>query len=67
MLVSKLFAFFRYKQLMDESRKDQEIAAANHERELMMMQQKLHLRTDEAFSRFKTVCKLVTFLWFIFS
>jgi len=50
-----LTCFNRYKQLLDESRKDQEAVGLNHERQLVMMQQKLHERTDDAFSRFKSV------------
>ena len=44
----------RHKQLVEEARRDQEVASSNHERELIMMQQKLHQRTDDAFSRFKS-------------
>uniref|UniRef100_F6WWE8 Centrosomal protein of 162 kDa n=1 Tax=Ciona intestinalis TaxID=7719 RepID=F6WWE8_CIOIN len=43
----------RYKELLEESRRDHEMMSAAHERDLLLMQNKIHVKTDDAFNKFK--------------
>ncbi|XP_076803761.1 centrosomal protein of 290 kDa-like isoform X2 [Clavelina lepadiformis] len=52
-LSSKEESLNRFKKLLEDSRKEQESMIALHERELLLMQQKIHGRTDDVFTRFK--------------
>ena len=46
--------YCRYKKLLEESHKDNEMLSSTHERELLSMQERLHKKSDEAFVKFKS-------------
>uniref|UniRef100_H2YZU1 Centrosomal protein of 290kDa coiled-coil region domain-containing protein n=1 Tax=Ciona savignyi TaxID=51511 RepID=H2YZU1_CIOSA len=52
-LAAKEDSLERYKELLDESRRDHEMMAAAHERDMLTMQNKIHVKTDDAFTKFK--------------